>query len=139
MRNLHRSALLTTILISLVLSQHGCSLKNSDQSTAHIRFYTINKNKQLSELALINNRSQRGCQNFPLQFKLYRVAQVGFNNCTLYASKNCKVDSAIAMEWRGKKNNKESKNVGQTYLISPGALWYFINKDEKKVSSWYCG
>ena len=122
----------------LIFSQYSCSQKYINGSNAHIRFYTINKDNQLSEAPVLRDSSQPGCHNFRFNFKLYRAAQVGFSSCTIFRASNCLAESALIMEWKGEKLNQKSKRRQPTHLITPGALWHLPNNTQKKVSSWFC-
>ncbi len=128
--------MITCVLVGVLVG--GCAQKPVQARSAHIRFYTINNNNQLTELSLIPNRDESGCHNFPLDLKIHRVAQVGFKHCALYQSDGCLDDAMLTMKWSGKRSLTDAHKNEPTTTITPGSLWLFDQHREITVASWYC-
>ena len=62
--------------------------------------------------------------------KVYRVAQIGFKTCALYAEKDCEVGAEIGVSW---KNKKAPVND-----FTPGARWFLPGERGSKMASWKC-
>ncbi|GIT53997.1 MAG: hypothetical protein Ct9H300mP16_11570 [Pseudomonadota bacterium] len=82
-----RPALRHVIVFAAVLLQTACqsSTPQPDSPAASIRFYTVNNQNQQRELYLLPNRSRTGCFNLPVSVDIYRVAQIGFEYCSIYS------------------------------------------------------
>ncbi len=98
--------------------------------TADIRFYTINKKQQQSEVALVVGTKKPGCHNFFPRRRVYRVAQVGFRYCRLFAEKDCRPDSAVTASWKNRKD--------PTDQLTPGSRWFLAGKRGVEIASWEC-
>ena len=126
-------------LLGAVLFLSGCGQKGplyAPHREAEIRFYSINKQQQQRELALVPGASEAGCHNLPLTRAVYRVAQVGFDFCQIYAKKDCQPGSEYRLHWSATTQNPDK--TGPTTRITPGAKWLFFVAGETKVSSWSC-
>jgi len=57
---------------------------------ADIRFYKINKHKQTDRLWVSKKKStQTGCNNFRGAPRIFIIAQIGYQSCSVYSEKNC--------------------------------------------------
>lgn len=97
---------------------------------ADLRLYTANKQLQQRRVTLVRNTDEPGCHNLITKRKIYRVAQIGFKTCTVYAKKRCEVGTEIGVSW---KNKKPPINE-----FTPGARWYLPGKRGAKMASWKC-
>ncbi len=102
-----------------------------------IRFYNVNKKGQQSEVRFVMGRDKPGCHNIFGGRDVFRVAQIGFTYCTVYAEKDCAEDSAMVMNWKGKVR-KNSARAQPTERLMPGDMWYFDDNGMREVSSWKC-
>lgn len=110
---------------------------SSSVALADIRFYKINKKGQQSELMFVRGDDDPGCHNFSQQRNIYRVAQVGFKQCSLFREKDCATDSAIEVRWSGKAKTPNKKRP--TTRITPGSMWMVRAVDPAaEVRSWHC-
>ena len=110
---------------------------SSSVALADIRFYKINKKGQQSELMFVRGDDDPGCHNFSQQRNIYRVAQVGFKQCSLFREKDCATDSTIEVRWSGKAKTPNKKRP--TTKITPGSMWMVRAVDPAaEVRSWYC-
>ncbi len=114
--------------IPLVLT---VALLGSDVSlAADLRLYTANKQLQQRRVSLVRNTDESGCHNLITKRKIYRVAQIGFKSCTVYAKKHCEVGTEIGVSW---KNKKPPINE-----FKPGARWYLPGNRGANMASWKC-
>ncbi len=102
-----------------------------------IRFYSINDKAQQRELSVIFNRDEPGCHNTPGSPDVYRVAQIGFDHCTVYAAEDCEPGSELVMKWDGRAK-KGSKRAKPGTLLYPGSEWLFPDGQPREVESWKC-
>jgi len=122
-----------------VLFLSGCGQKGplyAPPREADIRFYSMNKQQQQRELVLVPGAGQEGCHNLPLTRTVYRVAQVGFKFCEIYARKDCQTGSEYNLRWP--TTTQDLDKAGPTTRITPGAKWLFVTVGAAKVSSWSC-
>lgn len=98
--------------------------------SADFRIYTVNKNMQQSRAVVLANAERPGCHDMLLRQRVYRVAQIGFESCTVYAEKDCKPGTELKVRW---KNEEEP-----TTRISPGARWFLGGERGEKMGSWSC-
>jgi len=101
-----------------------------------IRFYSMNEQQQQQELALVPGAGQVGCHNLPLTRAVYRVAQVGFTFCEIYAQKDCQPGSKYNLRWSA--TTQDPDKTESTTKITPGAKWLFATVSTAKVGSWSC-
>ena len=126
-------------LLGAVLFLSGCGQKGAlytPPREAEIRFYSMNEQKQQRELVLVPGAGQAGCHNLPLTRAVYRVAQVGFTFCEIYAEKNCQPGSEHYLRWSATTQNLDKTEP--TARITPGAKWLFATAGATKVGSWSC-
>lgn len=102
-----------------------------------IRFYNINDRQQQRKLLIVPGAYEAGCHNLPVTRAVYRVAQVGFAFCQIYAEKNCTPGSEFSLHWSATAK-QEMKNIQVTTRITEGARWLFTNIEEARVNSWSC-
>lgn len=79
---------------------------------------------------MVRNTDEPGCHNLITKRRIYRVAQIGFEFCTLYSEKDCEEGAEIAVSW---KNKKEPATE-----ITPGARWFLPGERGSKMASWKC-
>ncbi|SVC06943.1 uncharacterized protein METZ01_LOCUS259797, partial [marine metagenome] len=121
-----------------VLFLSGCGQKGplyAPPREAKIRFYSMNEQQQ-RELVLVPGAGEAGCHNLPLTRAVYRVAQVGFTVCEIYAKKDCEPGSEYSLHWPG--TTQDPDKTGSTTRITPGAKWLFTSTGTAKVGSWSC-
>ncbi|GJL83855.1 MAG: hypothetical protein DHS20C01_34890 [marine bacterium B5-7] len=104
---------------------------------SEILFYNVNKKGQQSLLGMLPNRDEPGCHNMFFSKDVFRVAQIGFTYCSVYAEKDCPEDAAMIMRWKGRVK-KNSARAQPTDRLMPGDMWYFEDNAERKVGSWHC-
>ena len=126
-------------LLGTVLFLSSCGQKGplyAPPREAEIRFYSINGQQQQRELVLVPGAGQAGCHNLPLTRAVYRVAQVGFTFCEIYAKKDCQPGSEHNLRWPA--TTQDPDKTGPTTRITPGAKWLFAAAGAAKVGSWSC-
>lgn len=97
-----------------------------------IRFYKLNSKGQQNRLLIRESRLKKtGCHNFATKPKVYRLTQIGFEYCTVYAKKSCAAGSEITGLWKGEKEDAK---------LSQGGEWLFTHHDPEgiKAKSWSC-
>ena len=97
---------------------------------ADLRLYTANKLLQQRQISMVRNTDEPGCHNLISRRKVYRVAQIGFKTCTLYAKKDCESGSEIGVSWKNKKPPVDD--------FTPGARWFLPGERGSKMASWKC-
>ena len=131
--------LLSTTIVGLSILIGGCGQKGAlfvPPKEANIRFYSINEKNQQRELLLVPGAGQSGCHNLPLTRAIYRVAQIGFEFCEVFAEKNCTSGSEYRLRWSD--TTKDLDKMEPSKRITPGAKWLFADSGKTKVSSWSC-
>ena len=99
---------------------------------AHIRFYKANKLLQEDRIMFTRKKARAaGCHNFLKSVRIYRINQIGFKQCQLFAKKDCKTDSLLGV--------KDDDNA-TSQIITQGVSWFPSGKDERgiKAKSWQC-
>ena len=117
---------LKAAIVSLAVLLVGCGQKGVlflPPQEAEIRFYSIDSNNQQRELLLVPGASRPGCHNLPLTRSVYRVAQVGFESCQVFAEKECASGSEYKMRWAAASEDPDK--LERTTNITPGAKWLF--------------
>lgn len=130
---------LRATMVGLAILLVGCGQKGSlflPPQKAEIRFYSISSNNQQRELLLVPGASQPGCHNLPLTRSVYRVAQVGFESCQVFAEKDCASGTEYKLRWAAASEDPDK--LEPTTNITPGAKWLFSNLRKAKVKSWSC-
>jgi hypothetical protein len=97
---------------------------------ADFRLYYANKLLQQSKVSMVRNTDKPGCHNLFKKRRIYRVAQVGFETCAIYAEKDCAAGTEIEVRWKNKK--------APTTTITPGARWFLPGERGSKMGSWKC-
>ena len=97
---------------------------------ADFRIYTANKQLQQRRAFSFSDAHKPGCHNLPFRQRVYRVAQVGFARCYIYAEKDCQAGEELKVSW---KNEREP-----AVEIKPGARWYLEGERGTKMGSWKC-
>lgn len=99
-------------------------------SAADLRLYTANKLLQQRRVTMVRNTDEPGCHNLITKRKIYRVAQIGFKTCTLYARKDCEAGTEIGVSWKNKKDPVTE--------FTQGARWFLPGERGSKMASWKC-
>ena len=97
---------------------------------ADFRMYTANKLMQQREVTFVRNTDEPGCHNLFKKRKIYRVAQIGFETCSVYSEKDCEEGSEIPVSWKNKKDPVTS--------FTRGARWFLPGERGSKMRSWRC-
>ena len=130
---------LRATIVGLAILLIGCGQKGAlflAPQEAEIRFYSIDSNNQQRELLLVPGASQPGCHNLPLTRSVYRVAQVGFESCQVFAEKDCAPGTDYSLRWAAASEDPDK--LEPTTNITPGAKWLFSSLTKTKVKSWSC-
>ena len=118
----------TAISISLLLA--AVTFGTGVASAADLRMYTANKLLQQRRISMVRNTDEPGCHNMVTRRKIYRVAQIGFKTCTLYADKDCEAGTEIGVSWKNKKSPVND--------FTQGARWFLPGERGSKTASWKC-
>lgn len=104
---------------------------NAALQAADFRVYRANKQLQLDRIPTMN-ADEPGCHNMLLGLTVYRVAQIGYEYCTVYAEKNCEEGAEVPVSW--KEEDEPVKKFTQ------GDRWFLVSDDPQghKMGSWYC-
>lgn len=99
-------------------------------SAADFRMYTANSFMQQRQVTFVRNTDEPGCHNLITKRRIYRVAQIGFETCSIYSEKDCEEGTEIAVSWKNKKTPKTS--------FTRGARWFLPGERGSKMGSWKC-
>ena len=99
-------------------------------SAADFRMYTANKLMQQREVTFVLNTDEPGCHNLIKKRRIYRVAQIGFEACSVYSKKDCEEGTEIPVSWKNKKDPVTS--------FTRGARWFLPGERGSKMRSWKC-
>lgn len=119
---------ITSISISLLLA--AVTFGTGVASAADLRMYTANNLLQQRRISMVRNTDEPGCHNLVTRRKIYRVAQIGFKTCTLYADKDCEAGTEIGVSWKNKKPPVNN--------FTQGARWFLPGERGSKTASWKC-
>ena len=119
-----KSLFITTWILAV------CLIASDMAAAADLRLYTANKLLQQRRVSMVRNTDEPGCHNLITKRRVYRVAQIGFETCTLYSKKACEAGTEIDVSW---KNKKEPVNA-----FTQGARWFLPGKRGAKMASWKC-
>lgn len=98
---------------------------------ADFRIYRANSDLQVDRVPTMNE-DEPGCHNLLLTLTIYRVAQIGFEHCTVYAEKDCEAGSEVPVSWK-----QEDDPVTQ---FTQGDRWFLVGNDPQghEMGSWSC-
>ena len=103
------------------------------------RVYRLNSKDQLIRNRWSRKRAEAGCHDLRGTKKAYRVAQVGFAWCTIYAGDKCEAGTELGAKWRGGKYRRAEFDPEEPQQkILPGANWYLSEGENVQVGSWRC-
>lgn len=121
-----RLGAVSRIVLILVLTTAYASVQAAD-----FRIYRANKQLQ-QDRVLALNEDEPGCHNLLLTLKIYRVAQIGYEHCTVFSEKDCEAGSEVPVSW--KREDEPVKKFTQ------GARWFLVSDDPRghEMGSWYC-
>lgn len=113
-------------ILGLVLLVAGAAALAAD-----FRAYRANEQLQLDRIPTLNE-DEPGCHNMMLGFSVYRVAQIGFEYCSIYAQKDCRAGTEVPVSWK-----QEEAPVTR---FTQGDRWFLVSEDPqgRSVASWYC-
>lgn len=103
---------------------------NDLSHAADFRMYTANKYLQQRQITFVRNTDEPGCHNLITKRRIYRVAQIGFESCSVYAEKDCEEGTEISVRWKNKKD--------PTTVFTRGARWFLPGERGSKMASWKC-
>ncbi len=106
-------------------------------SDSRIWFYKLNKKGQQYELRIVRNTTKAGCFNFPKKAKVFRIGQIGFAHCEVFAEKDCNEPSKQIAHWTGEVKRDESLKEPTTQL-RPGSMWVIKDGENVILRSWSC-
>lgn len=117
---------LAATLFALTIGVAGAATQAAD-----FRAYRANEQLQLDRIPTLNE-DEPGCHNMMLGFSVYRVAQIGFEYCSIYEEKDCKAGTEVPVTWK-----KEEAPVRK---FTQGDRWFLVSEDPqgRSVASWYC-
>lgn len=109
----------------------GCASQQSNGPATDFRIYRANDQLQLDQVPALNT-SEPGCQNMLLGLRVFRVAQIGFEHCTVYAEKDCREGTEVPVSWK-----QENEPVTE---FTQGDRWFLVGDEPQghKMGSWYC-
>lgn len=98
---------------------------------ADFRIYRANQRLQLDRVPAMNG-DEPGCHNMLLSIRIYRVAQIGYEHCTVYSERDCEEGSEVPVTWK-----QEDEPVKQ---FTQGDRWFLVGDEPQghKMGSWYC-
>jgi hypothetical protein len=98
---------------------------------ADFRIYRANEQLQLDRVPAMNE-DEPGCHDMLLTITVYRVAQIGYEYCTVYSERNCEEGAEIPVSWK-----KEEEPVKR---FTQGDRWFLIGDEPQghAMGSWYC-
>lgn len=98
---------------------------------ADFRVYRANDQLQLDQVPIMDE-DEPGCHNMLLRLTVYRVAQIGYEFCSIYAQKDCESGTEIPVTWK-----QEEAPVKQ---FTQGDRWFLVSDDRQgtTMGSWYC-
>lgn len=109
----------------------GCASQPSSSQAADFRIYRANDQLQLDQIPIMNE-NEPGCHNMLLTLRVYRVAQVGFDHCTVYAEKDCREGAEVPVSWK-----EEDAPITQ---FTQGDRWFLVSDHPQghDMGSWRC-
>lgn len=98
---------------------------------ADFRIYRANDEMQLDRVPALNE-DEPGCHNMLLPLTVYRVAQIGYEYCSIYSHRNCEGGSEIQVSWKEKED--------PVTQFTQGDRWFLVSDEKRghKMGSWYC-
>lgn len=119
-----------TALAGLVMLA-GCAGQPATPQAGEFRAYRANDQLQLDRIPTLNE-DEPGCHDMLLTLRVYRVAQIGFEHCTVYAERNCEEGSEVPVSWK-----QEDDPVTQ---FTQGDRWFLVSDHPqgRDMGSWYC-
>lgn len=117
-------------MISRVLLVVALGVVSVSLPAADFRIYTANKQLQQRRAFSFADADEPGCHNLPFRQRVYRVAQVGFARCYVYAKKGCQPGDELKVSWKNER--------APAAEITPGARWYLEGELGSKMGSWKC-
>lgn len=98
---------------------------------ADFRIYRANPELQVDRVPTMNE-DEPGCHNLLLTLTIYRVAQIGFEHCTVYSEKECKTGSEVPVSWK-----QEDEPITQ---FTQGDRWFLVSDEPQghEMGSWSC-
>lgn len=109
----------------------GCAGQQASTQPTDFRLYRANERLQLDRVPTLDE-NEPGCHDMLLTLRVYRVAQIGFEYCTVYAEGGCKDGTEVPVTWKNEK--APVKQFGQ------GDRWFLVSDHEQghDMGSWYC-
>ena len=99
---------------------------------AEIRMYKMTHDGHSEKYTLLGKGDNPGCNNTPYRYHVYKIAVIGFNNCSVYGEKDCDEKSILPVYWKQKESKKSTRmKQGTRWFLAPDA-------SEVDVASWSC-
>jgi hypothetical protein len=118
------------VLLSLAMALMSSSVHARDPE---IRMYKMTHDGHSVKYTLLGKGDNPGCHNTPYRYNVYKLAVIGFNNCSVYAEKDCDEKSILPVYWKQKESKKSTRmKQGTRWFLAPDA-------SEVGVASWSCG
>ena len=118
-----------TAVLSLIL----ICLSTITHARQEIRFYEANRHLQTDRVSFTTKKArQPGCHNFLVRTRVYQANQLGYAQCSLYAEKDCALDSIVEVD--------RTKDETPVTELSQGFSWFPIDENERGaiLRSWQC-
>lgn len=122
---------LSALLILISLSWSNPATASDERQ--EIRFYKINKDGLTQRLRFTRKKARKpGCHNFIRKARLHRAVQFAYENCRVYAKKDCEKESIMPFY--------RDKEPEPTTELTQGYGWYPVGEHERgeRVKSWFC-
>jgi len=109
----------------------GCASQPSDYGPKDFRIYRANDRLQLDRIPTLDE-NEPGCHDMLLTLRVYRVAQIGFEYCTVYADQGCREGNEVPVTWK-----REEAPVKR---FTQGDRWFLVSDHRQghDMGSWYC-
>ena len=128
-----------TVKVSESAVAGQAQVSGSSPQRGLFRIHRLNSKKQLIRQRFTRNSERPGCHDLRRNRNAYRVAQIGFAWCTVYAGDQCEPGTELPAIWRGAKYRLADIEEGEPQIkILPGSNWYLAENENVLINSWRC-